>query len=87
MKEMNIQGQEHENMENFSNLMSNLLSNISKNMGDDDNQVLLSINGRKREKRTRNSRRRWKTCLRISMVVTSKTLPTNYYTNSWTKTC
>lgn len=42
MKEMNLQGQEHENMDNFSNLMSNLLSNISKNMGDDDNQVSIS---------------------------------------------
>lgn len=40
MKQMNAEGFEHENMEQFSSLMSNLLSNITKNMGDEEEKVM-----------------------------------------------
>jgi hypothetical protein len=36
MKQMNTEGYEHEGMESFSNLMTNLLSNINKNLGDEE---------------------------------------------------
>jgi len=39
MKQMNTEGLEHDNMESFSNLMTTLLSNINKNMGDEEAKV------------------------------------------------